>query len=112
MACFDEENFVRECKAAMGCKIRASRQNPEQQRDEAVTIVKSLRRCLKATVSKKDALAKAAVQFESEVGQMIAELQLKMQSDLDTTRQQSLDKTKELFRDLRQTFPGGGVRGS
>jgi hypothetical protein len=34
MACFDEENFVKECKAALGCRIRASRSAPDQQRDE------------------------------------------------------------------------------
>ena len=99
VACFQEDSFVQECKAALGCKIRASTSAPEQQRDEAVTIIKSLRRCLKHMFSKKEALSKAAGQYEEEVAQMISSLRL--QTEADHSRAQTMLQTKELFREIK-----------
>ena len=105
MACFDEETFVKECKAALGCKIRASRSAPEQQRDEAVTIIKSLRRCLKHMFSKKEALSKAAVQYEDEVSQMIASMKLQTEAD-NNARTETFLQTKELFKEIKDGDEG------
>ena len=39
LACFEEDGFVKDCKAALNAKIKSSRSDPEKQRDEAVVII-------------------------------------------------------------------------
>ncbi len=101
VACFDEAQFVKECKLALSYKIRASRKEPEQQRDEAVTIIKSLRKCMKHMFSKKEALSKAATQYEEEVAGLISSIKLQSEAENSSLRTQTLMQTKELFKEIK-----------
>ena len=54
---------------------------------------------MKHMFSKKEALSKATLQFEDEVSQMVASMKLK--SEAETSRAQTLLQTKELFKEIK-----------
>ena len=104
LACFEEDGFVKDCKAALNAKIKSSRSDPEKQRDEAVVIIKGMRKCMKNIISKKEALSKATIQYEGEVAQIIAGY--KLQSEADATRAEAAIAEKSLATPMQNANGG------